>query len=129
VRPHLPEGPIQTGGQQTPTAAEVAAVEQGTVRIVWTGREGEPVWIDGWQAGVLPLETEIVSGDHTFRVAGDAPLEVQRVVPSTRVRPPSTSASPDSRETVSGPRSSCHSTPEVGQEEGCSGRSRHSAQW
>ena len=72
---HLPEG---TSG---PSFAEIAAVEQGTVRIVLAGREGDAVYVDGWNAGVLPLETELVGGLHTFRVEGEqGRVEVQQAI-------------------------------------------------
>jgi len=67
VEPHL-TGPASSG----PTPAQLAAVEMGTVTIVHAGRAGDAVFIDNWNAGVLPLTTDIISGTHDFRVEGDA---------------------------------------------------------
>jgi hypothetical protein len=51
------------------------------VTIVLAGREGDAVYIDGWNAGVLPLETEIVGGLHTFRIEGEqGRVELERNV-------------------------------------------------
>ena len=76
---HLPE----SGGAGL-RSAEIAAVEQGTVRVVLAGRDGDAVYIDGWNAGVLPLETEIVGGLHMFRVEGEqGRVEVERNVEFT----------------------------------------------
>jgi len=68
IEPHL-SGPVGSTG---PTAAQLAAVETGTLTVVLEGREGDPVYIDNWNAGTLPLTTEIVSGLHDFRVEGEA---------------------------------------------------------
>jgi len=66
IEPHL-TGPTSSG----PTAAQLAAVEMGTITVVLEGRDGDPVFIDNWNAGVLPLTTEIISGHHDFRVEGE----------------------------------------------------------
>ena len=67
IEPHL------TGsGSSGPTAAQLAAVVMGTVTIHLPGREGDAVFIDNWQAGVLPLESEIIGGLHDLRVEGEA---------------------------------------------------------
>lgn len=55
---------------------------EGSVRVVMAGREGDAVFVDGWQAGVLPLETQLVEGSHTFRVEGKSGRhEIERTVP------------------------------------------------
>jgi hypothetical protein len=43
---------------------------EGSVRIVMAGREGDAVFVDGWDAGPLPLATELSEGPHVFRVEG-----------------------------------------------------------
>lgn len=64
---YLPEGAVAG----PPTTLEVAAVQQGPVRLLCAGREGDKVYVDGWNAGVLPLDTELVSGPHEFRIEGE----------------------------------------------------------
>lgn len=49
----------------------VPQVTQGAVTFVLAGREGDPLFIDGWKAGVLPLETDIAEGFHELRVEGE----------------------------------------------------------
>jgi thiol-disulfide isomerase/thioredoxin len=66
IEPHL------TGGSSGPTAAQLAAVNLGLVTFELPGREGDPIYIDNWQAGTLPLQTEIIGGLHDLRVEGDA---------------------------------------------------------
>lgn len=79
---------VESGLPDTPVAAPVAPVEQGRVHIVLAGREGDPVSIDGWNAGVLPLDTELVAGPHVFRVdgpAGRVQVELHVVLEAGRV--------------------------------------------
>jgi hypothetical protein len=37
---------------------------------VLAGREGDQVYVDEWNAGALPLETQLAGGLHMFRVEG-----------------------------------------------------------
>lgn len=62
---------LTSEGQTTaPSAAAIAATTTGTVRFTLPGREGDTVFVDHWQAGVLPLEMEIVGGLHDLRIEG-----------------------------------------------------------
>lgn len=49
----------------------IPAMVQGQVKLVMPGRDGDRVFIDGWNAGSLPLETELAEGPHIFRVEGE----------------------------------------------------------
>lgn len=49
----------------------IPAMVQGTVKLVLAGRDGDRVYIDGWNAGSLPVETELAEGPHIFRVEGE----------------------------------------------------------
>ena len=46
--------------------------QQGTFRLVYAGREGDTLRVDGWPFGTLPVETELAEGLHTFRIEGAA---------------------------------------------------------
>ena len=49
--------------------------------MVYAGREGDPVYIDGWNAGLLPLETTLAGGLHKFRIDGSkGRIEIDRNV-------------------------------------------------
>ena len=71
-------GTMAMAAPATPPAASstepeiivVPSVVEGMVRMVYAGREGDPVFVDGWNAGVLPLETQLAGGLHRFRVDG-----------------------------------------------------------
>ncbi len=57
--------------QPAPVEIEVVpSVIEGRVRLVLAGREGDQVYVDEWNAGALPLETQLAGGLHTFRVEG-----------------------------------------------------------
>jgi hypothetical protein len=43
---------------------------QGPVRLTLPGREGDKLFVDGWEWGVLPVDTELAEGEHEFRVEG-----------------------------------------------------------
>ncbi len=45
---------------------------QGKFRLVYAGREGDALKVDGWPFGNLPVETELAEGLHTFRIDGEA---------------------------------------------------------
>lgn len=63
-----------------PQAVEDQA-DQGQVKIVMAGREGDALKIDGWPFGNLPVETELAAGLHEFRVDGEAGVvELEAVV-------------------------------------------------
>lgn len=40
------------------------------VKLVFAGREGDPIKVDGWAIGRLPLETKLVEGIHVFEING-----------------------------------------------------------
>lgn len=48
----------------------VPSVLEGQFRLTCEGRDGDRVFVDGWEAGVLPLETALAEGEHEFRVDG-----------------------------------------------------------
>ena len=54
-----------------PEIVVVPSVVEGTVKLVFAGREGDTVYIDGWKAGALPLETTVAGGIHHFRIEDD----------------------------------------------------------
>ncbi|MCB9685395.1 MAG: hypothetical protein H6735_10175 [Alphaproteobacteria bacterium] len=61
--------------QSAPAAPEpiieiVPTLTQGQFHLTYTGRDGDRIFIDGWEAGVLPLQTELAEGSHQFRIEG-----------------------------------------------------------
>jgi hypothetical protein len=87
-----------------PTIEIVGQTKQGQVRLVWPGREGDTLFVDGWEWGALPVDTELAEGEHVFQVAGPkgekASITVMLAVlpgQTTTVdlsRPPETPAAP-----------------------------------
>jgi hypothetical protein len=64
-----------------PEIVVVPSVVEGMVRMVYAGREGDAVYVDGWNAGQLPLETQLAGGIHKFRIDGPkGRFEVERNV-------------------------------------------------
>ena len=53
-----------------PTIEIVGQTQQGQVRLVWPGREGDKLFVDGWEWGVVPVETELAEGEHLFKIEG-----------------------------------------------------------
>src|SRR5262245_24233563 len=49
----------------------IPAMVQGTCKLSMPGRDGDVVYIDGWNAGSLPVTTEVAEGPHIFRVEGE----------------------------------------------------------
>src|SRR5688572_23159456 len=48
----------------------IPSTTEGSVKLVMPGRDGDAVYVDGWNAGVLPVETALAEGPHLFRVEG-----------------------------------------------------------
>ncbi|MCA9495163.1 MAG: hypothetical protein KC621_34785 [Myxococcales bacterium] len=48
----------------------VPTLTQGQFRLSYAGRDGDRIFVDGWEAGVLPLQTELAEGSHQFRLEG-----------------------------------------------------------
>jgi hypothetical protein len=59
------------GTSSEPEIVVVPSVVEGAVKLVFAGREGDLVYIDGWKAGALPLETTLAGGIHHFRIDGE----------------------------------------------------------
>ena len=59
------------GTSSDPEIVVVPSVVEGTVKLVFAGREGDVLYIDGWKAGALPLETTLAGGIHHFRIDGE----------------------------------------------------------
>ena len=55
-------------GAQTVVVTDPAV--EGPVRLVQPSRAGDTVFVDGWKLGVLPLDTVLAEGLHTFRIEG-----------------------------------------------------------
>lgn len=53
-----------------PVIEVVPHFREGQVHLFFAGREGDDVYVDGWNAGVLPLTTQLMEGLHRFRVEG-----------------------------------------------------------
>jgi hypothetical protein len=71
-------------GAQTLVVTDPAA--EGPFKLVMPGQEGSTVYADGWKLGVLPLETVLAEGLHTFRIEspkGAVEIEIQ-VTPSAQ---------------------------------------------
>ncbi|MEZ4240436.1 MAG: PEGA domain-containing protein [Myxococcota bacterium] len=62
--------PAAPAPQPAPVIEVVPQFPEGQVRLVAAGREGDAVSIDGWQAGELPLTTQLAEGPHQFVVEG-----------------------------------------------------------
>jgi hypothetical protein len=54
-----------------PVIEIVGQTQQGAIHLQWPGREGDKLFVDGWEWGVLPLDTELAEGEHEFRVEGE----------------------------------------------------------
>ena len=68
-----PTKPAPGPKPQVVTEIEVVPqFQQGSVKLTMPGRDGDPVYIDGWNAGTLPVETDLAEGPHVFRVEGPA---------------------------------------------------------
>src|SRR5688572_5835375 len=67
-----------------PEIEVVPHFHQGQVKIVLAGREGDPIYIDDFAFGVLPLTTELTEGPHRFRV--DASAKGPKVVVDLEVK-------------------------------------------
>jgi peroxiredoxin len=68
IEPHLSSGVAWTG----PSAAQLEAMTQGMLVVTLEGRDGDPVFIDNWNAGPLPLQSEVIGGLHDVRIEGEA---------------------------------------------------------
>ncbi len=68
-----------------PVIEVVGQTQQGRVKLVFPGREGDKLWVDGWEWGVLPTETELAEGEHEFRVDGPKgeKVTVKLIVPAS----------------------------------------------
>lgn len=58
---------------KTKIVTEIEVVPQlleGPVLLTMPGRDGDAVYVDGWNAGTLPVQTDLAEGPHTFRVEG-----------------------------------------------------------
>jgi hypothetical protein len=74
-------GPAQPPPEPVTEIEIVPSVVEGPVKLVFAGREGDQVFVDEWNAGALPLETQLAGGLHTFRVEGaKGKVTVQKVV-------------------------------------------------
>ncbi|MEQ1507140.1 MAG: PEGA domain-containing protein [Myxococcota bacterium] len=69
-------------GAQTVVVTDPAS--EGPMRLEMPGHDGDTVYVDGWKLGVLPLDTVLAEGLHTFRTEGPGgTLEIQiEVTPS-----------------------------------------------
>jgi len=50
----------------------VPQLQEGQVKLTMPGRDGDAVYVDGWNAGTLPVQTDLAEGPHLFRVEGPA---------------------------------------------------------
>jgi len=48
----------------------VPAFQEGQVKLTMPGRDGDAVYVDGWNAGTLPVQTDLAEGSHVFKVEG-----------------------------------------------------------
>lgn len=62
-------GPIEVEPPPQIVVVDDPSIE-GTVKLVFPGREGDTVYVDGWKIGTLPIETVLAQGLHTFRIEG-----------------------------------------------------------
>lgn len=65
-----PGTPIGGTVKAPPNVEIVPAVLESSVRLVFAGREGDEVLVDGWPAGPLPVLTQLAEGPHKVRVDG-----------------------------------------------------------
>lgn len=56
----------------------VGQTQQGPVKFVFPGRDGDRLFVDGWEWGVLPTQTDLAEGEHEFRVEGPKGEKVTR---------------------------------------------------
>jgi hypothetical protein len=60
----------QAKAPEKPTVViEVApTVIEGSVKVAFPGFDGAKLFVDGWYAGDLPVQTDLAEGPHRFRV-------------------------------------------------------------
>lgn len=66
--PPAAEKPKAGDGKATVVIEVVPTIVEGQVKIFMTGHEGDQLFVDGWEAGTLPLETTLAEGPHRFKV-------------------------------------------------------------
>lgn len=75
--------PLNPKVQAPPNVEIVPQFVDVSVNLSFPGRDGDAVFVDGWPAGKLPVQTQLSEGAHTFRIEGaTGKFEVELYVPA-----------------------------------------------